>query len=112
LTKARAKSQKSGDSVAERVATFIGRSMADLLNRRDALAKQMKEVDAQIAAVQKRVADQFGRFAGTPRRRRRGARKAAAGAKSLVRRVISDETRKKMADAARRRWAAKRAAKS
>jgi hypothetical protein len=108
LSKARTKSRKSAASVAEKVAMFIGRSMAELVNRKDALVNQLAEVDAQIAAVQKRVTAQFGQFAGTPRRRRRAAARKASGSS---RRVISKETREKMAAAARRRWAATRAAK-
>jgi hypothetical protein len=109
LSKARTKSQQKAASVAEKVASFIGRSMAELLNRKDVLAKQMADVEAQIAAVQKRVTAQFGKFVGTPPRRRRAASGKAASAPR--RRTISKETREKMAAAARRRWAAKRAAK-
>jgi hypothetical protein len=44
-------------SVADQVAEYIGTSLADLMNRKDALARQLSAVDRQIAAVRKRVRD-------------------------------------------------------
>ena len=103
----------TGTTVADQVAEFIGRSLGELLNRKDALTKQMADVDRQIADVRQRVVRQFGEHLPTPRERRR-AKKAirrrvkAAGATI---REISEDTRQKMAAAARKRWARERARK-
>ncbi len=104
---------KAGGTVADQVAEFIGRSLGDLLNRRDSLSKQMAEVEQQIADVRHRVVRQFGEYLPTPRERRR-AKKAVARKVKAVRnaaREISEETRKKMAEAAKKRWARERARK-
>ena len=37
------------------VAEYIGSSLADLMNRKDALARQLADVNGQIAAARKRV---------------------------------------------------------
>ena len=38
-------------SVAGNVAEYIGTSLADLMNRKDALVRQLGDVDRQIASV-------------------------------------------------------------
>jgi len=114
LGKASVKAQASSGTVADQVAEFIGRSMGELLNRKDALTKQMAEVDEQIADIRSRVVRQFGDYlpATTPRARARRAvnRKVRAAGKKLKK--VSAETRAKMAEAARRRWARERARKA
>ncbi len=81
---------------------------------KDALAKQMAEVDSQIAEVGKRVSKQFGAYmpATTPRARvkKTVARKTRVAKRAV--REISEETRAKMAEAARKRWAKTRAKKA
>lgn len=122
MSKTPAKAAGNAGSVADQVATFIGRTLGELLNRKDTLARQMAEVDSQIAEVKDRVVKQFGDYlpARTPagRARRavsrkvRGARKAAtkaAGKAAKGARTVSAETRAKMAEAARKRWARARA---
>lgn len=100
-------------TVADQVAEFIGKTMGELLNRRDALTKQMAEVERQITDVRSRVVRQFGEYLPTPRERKR-ARKAVVrkvkAAQAAVR-DISEDTRRKMAESARKRWARERAKK-
>jgi hypothetical protein len=112
LSKSPNKSENAGGTVADQVAAFIGRSMGELLNRKDALSKQLAEVDQQIADVRQRVVRQFGSYlpAQAPAARTRKARKARS--KSSSDRVVSSETREKMAAAARKRWARARANKA
>lgn len=107
-----AKKRKGTTNVADSIAEFIGRSMGDLLNRKEALQRQLAEVEGQIVDVGHRVNRQLGQLT-TPARKRRGRRTGVKGvADQAVRqakkatRVISPETRKKMADAAKKRWAA------
>jgi hypothetical protein len=108
-------STKTGSSgtVADQVAEFIGRTMGELLNRKDALTKQMADVDQQIAEVRQRVVRQFGEYvpAGAARSRVRKAAARVRAAGETVR-AVSSETRRKMAAAARRRWARERAKKA
>lgn len=100
-----------GSRVADQVAKFIGRSMGELLNRKDALRKQLAEVDRQIAEVRHRVVRQFGEY--LPARNRARGRKAQGGSVGrAVSRIVSADTRRKMADAARKRWARERAKKA
>lgn len=46
--------QNTAASVGQ-VAEYIGSSLADLMNRKDALARQLADVNGQIAAARKRV---------------------------------------------------------
>lgn len=105
----KSKNAKSDNHVADQVAEFIGRTMAELLNKKDALSKQLTDVEDQIADVRKRVVRQFGDYLPADKRPGRG-RKAAAKKKGGSRQV-SPATRQKMADAARKRWARERAKK-
>ena len=114
MSKSPAKRTGTSSTVADQVAEFIGRTMGELLNRKDNLSKQMAEVDRQIADVRHRVVRQFGEYlpAGSGRRRLRkptSARVKAAGASG---REVSEETRRKMAEAARQRWARDRGKKA
>lgn len=43
-------------SVTNQVAEYIGTSLADLMNRKDALARQLATVDQQISTARRRVA--------------------------------------------------------
>ena len=111
MSKTRTKGRAQSTRVAEQVAEFIGRTMGALLNRKDALGKQMAEVDRQIAEVRQRVVRQFGDY--LPGRNRTRGRKNASGiAGRISARMVSAETRRKMAEAARKRWARERAKKA
>lgn len=107
------KTTAKAGKVADRVAEFIGRSMGELLNKKDTLTKQMADVDRQIADVRARVIKQFGSYlpATTRRARVRKAVQKQARAVGKAARAISTETREKMAEAARKRWARERAKK-
>ena len=65
-------------NVADQVAEYIGTSLGDLMNRKDALARQLAAVDQQIAAVRKRVKDAAQKLPALPI----PGRKAGAPAKS------------------------------
>jgi hypothetical protein len=111
LSKTPITGRAKGSRVADQVAKFIGRSMGELLNRKDALSKQLAEVDRQIADVRQRVVRQFGEY--LPARNRSRGRKALGGSVgSTMARLVSADTRRKMAEAARKRWARERAKKA
>lgn len=99
---------KGGNAVADQIAKFIGKSMGGLANRKDSLQRELADVERQIAGVRDSVMRQFGGAADVTR----AARKAVKAARKSARKAISPETRKKMADAAKARWAtAKKAGK-
>jgi hypothetical protein len=121
LSKTPAKASGNTGTVADQVATFIGRTMGELLNKKDALARQMAEVDGQIAEVKDRVVKQFGDYlparTRTARAKRAVSRKVKSVRKSVKKAVsktakgakaVSADTRAKMAEAARKRWARER----
>lgn len=118
MSKTSAKAADRAGSVADQVATFIGRTLGELLNRKDALARQMAEVDGQIAEVKDRVVKQFGDYLPAPTRTGRAKRavsrkvkrvKKAVGTTAKAAKTVSADTRAKMAAAARKRWARERA---
>ena len=80
------------------LAAFIGRTLGKLAAKRDRLARQLAGVDKEIADVRASV----GRLPDVP-----GPPTGKAGRK---RAPMSEATRRKMADAARARWAAARKA--
>ena len=114
MNKTSAKAQASSGTVADQVAEFIGRSMGELLNRKDSLSKQMADVDRQIVDIRSRVIEQFGGMLPATTRRanveRAVKRQVRAAGKTI--RKVSTETRAKMAEAARKRWARERTKKS
>lgn len=105
--------EAKASTVADQVAEFIGRTMGELLNRKDALARQMAEVDSQIADVRKRVTKQVGSYLPATTRRARVQRAVTKKTRATKRAVreISEETRAKMAEAAKKRWAKARGKK-
>jgi hypothetical protein len=102
------KSDGPVSTIADQIATFVGKSLGDLINRKQALQKQLSEIDAQISGVRDLVSKQLGRYAsvgGAATRRRRGRPLGGGKRKSgKTTRVISAETRAKMAASARKRW--------
>ena len=54
------KKAESESTLADQVAEYVGKSLGDLLNRRDALLKEVPAIDGQVAAVSKRVSKQLG----------------------------------------------------
>lgn len=109
-----AKAQGSSGTVADQVAAFIGRSMGELLNQKDALSKQLADVDRQIADIRSRVVKQFGDYLPATTRRERATRAVKGKVRAVGKNIrkVSAETRAKMAEAARRRWARERARKA
>lgn len=92
--------RKPGNSVADGIAAYIGKALGGLASRKDALQRELADVERQISGVRDSVMRQFDEV---PLPRRKGARKAAGRA---AKRVMSPEARAKMAAAAKRRWAA------
>lgn len=114
MSKTQAKEQSNSGTVADQVAEFIGRTMGELLNRKDALSKQMADVDSQIADIRQRVVSQFGGMVPAATRRGRRVQKTGSTKSRAAKggmRAVSEETRLKMAEAAKRRWARERGKK-
>ncbi len=91
----------ASDSVADQIASFIGKSMGELLNKKESLQRQLAEVEKQISGVRNKVLKQFGGAAKT----RRKAKSALKRVGKAIRRELSPATRRKMAIAAKKRWA-------
>jgi hypothetical protein len=104
-----AKRKRAGNPVADRIAEYIGKSIGDLVNRKETLQKQLADVEGQLTDVRRRVAGQLGAMGGRDTSGTR-AKKAAAKVVKQVRRAISPATRAKMAASAKKRWAATRKA--
>ena len=66
------------------VAEYIGSSLADLMNRKDALARQLADVNGQIAAARKRVTAKVTQALPQLERLRGGGGTAAAGKKKSI----------------------------
>jgi hypothetical protein len=67
-------------SVAGNVAEYIGTSLADLMNRKDTLVRQLGDVDRQIASVRDvgaKLASAVPRFVGLTRPTGAGKKRAA-----------------------------------
>ena len=100
--------KRASDSVADQIASFIGKSMGELMNKKDSLQAQLADVEKQIDGVRRKVLKQFGGADAVARK----AKSAVTRAGKSVRRELSPETRRKMAIAAKKRWAkARKAAK-
>ncbi len=80
------------------LAAYIGRALGKLAAKRDNLARQLAGVEQEIESVRKSVGT-FGPAGPVPP----DAVHTAAGGK---RAPMSEATRRKMADAAKARWAA------
>ena len=93
--------KRPSDTIADQIAKFIGKSMGDLVNKKELLERQLAEVEGQISGVRNKVLRQFG---GTAQVKRR-VRRAVKGAVRAAKRELSPETRRKMAASAKRRWA-------
>jgi hypothetical protein len=53
-------------SAADQLAEYIGASLGDLMNRKDALMRQLASVDQQIAAARRRVRDAAAKLPALP----------------------------------------------
>jgi hypothetical protein len=84
------------------IAALVGRELGKLAARKDALARQLASVEREMASVRDSVTRALGGGSGVVRT----GRKAAKSATKKVKRVMSPEARAKMAESAKRRWAA------
>jgi hypothetical protein len=109
---AKKKTAATDPSVADKIAEFIGASLAGLLNEKDQLTKRLAQIEKEIVGVTGKVSKQLGRYVPTSLpgftssegpKRGPGRPKGAA----RKRKPMSAETKAKMATAAKKRWAAK-----
>lgn len=98
------KKARPGSDVASQIAAFIGKSIGSLSARKDALQRELADVDRQLAGVRDSVMASFG--GGAEVRRRPGRKAGVVKAAKASKRVMSPEARAKMAESAKRRWAA------
>ena len=91
--------KRPGDTIADQIAKFIGKSMGELVNKKESLERQLADVERQISGVRNKVLRQFG---GTAQAKRR-AKRAVKGAVRAAKRELSPETRRKMAASAKKR---------
>lgn len=87
----------SGTRIADGISSYIDKAVNKLTSRRDALQKELAHVERELAGVRSRV---IAGLKGSGRGRR------SVGGVVRATRQLSAATRKKMADAAKRRWAA------
>lgn len=92
---------KATGNAAAQIEGFIKRSLADLKSRREALLRQVKAIDNEMAMARIRAIKELGGVPGEP---------FVPDPRLKGRRFPSMETRQKMAAAARRRWAKARKA--
>jgi hypothetical protein len=109
------KKVESESTLADQVAEFMGKSLGDLLNRRDALLKEVQAIDGQVAAVSKRVTKQLGKWVpyGAPQEGRleKAAKAGKAGSKRS-RRKFTAEQRAEVAERMKKYWAKRRKAEA
>jgi hypothetical protein len=103
----------SEGTLADQVAEYVGKSLGDLLNRRDALLKEVASIDSQVAAVSKKVAKQFGKWvpysSDVPDTK---AAKAGKAGSRRQRRKFTAEQRAEVSERMRKYWAARRKAEA
>ena len=63
--------KRASDSVADQIASFIGKSMGELVNKKESLQAQLADVEKQIDGVRRKVLKQFGGADTSPGRRSR-----------------------------------------
>jgi len=99
-------------TLADQVAEYVGKSLGELLNRRDALLKEVSTIDGQVAAVSKRVAKQFGKwvpYTHTDAPVERAAKAGKAGSKRQRRRFTAEQ-RAEVSERMKKYWAKRRKA--
>jgi hypothetical protein len=115
--------QGETQSAADRIAEYIGRSLAELGNRKDALAQQLVEVERQLGEVKARIGSQIGsampavggraRKKAAPKKSRAKAqgsavpphvKRAAGRAPSNADKPVSRDARALRDSAQRKRW--------
>ena len=112
-----AKRQKAEaqSTLADQVAEYVGKSLGDLLNRRDALLKEVSSIDSQVAAVSKRVTRQLGKwvpYGGPQDGPLEKAAKAGKSGSKRARRKFTAEQRAEVAERTKKYWAKRRKAEA
>ena len=112
-----AKRQKSEaeSTLADQVAEFMGKSLGDLMNRRDALLREVQSIDSQVSAVSKRVSKQLGTWIPYGAPAEGALEKAAKAGKSgskRARRKFTAEQRAEVAERMKKYWAKRRKAEA
>lgn len=98
-------------TLADQVAEFMGKSLGDLMNRRDALLREVASIDSQVAAVSKRVTKQLGKWIPYSAPTEGPAQKAAKAGKTgskRARRKFTAEQRAEVAERMKKYWAKRR----
>jgi hypothetical protein len=74
------KRTRPSGGVVDSIAVYVGRTLGELVNRKDDLQKQLADVEAQIAAVSGKVGAEIGRYlpSGIPGLSGRAGRKPPA----------------------------------
>lgn len=109
------KRAEAESTLADQVAEFVGKSLGDLLNRRDALLKEVGTIDGQVAAVSKRVTKQLGKWVPYGAPAEGPAEKAAKAGKTgskRSRRKFTAEQRAEVAERMKKYWAKRRKAEA
>ena len=107
------KKAESESTLADQVAEFMGKSLGDLMNRRDALLREVASIDGQVAAVSKRVSKQLGKWVPYVAPTEGALEKAAKAGKSgskRARRKFTAEQRAEVAERMKKYWAKRRKA--
>src|SRR4051794_36952590 len=112
-----AKRQKSEaeSTLADQVAEYVGKSLGELLNRRDTLLQEVRNIDSQVGAVSKRVAKQLGKWVPYGAPAEGALEKAAKAGKSgskRTRRKFTAEQRAEVAERMKKYWAKRRKAEA
>jgi len=109
------KKTETDSTLADQVAEYVGKSLGDLLNRRDTLLKEVQSIDGQVAAVSKRVSKQLGKWIPYGAPAEGAAEKAAKAGKTgskRSRRKFSAEQRAEVAERMKKYWAKRRKAEA
>jgi hypothetical protein len=56
------RTRPAGDDVVDSIAVYVGRTLGELVNRKDDLQKQLAQVEQQIAAVSGKVGAEIGKY--------------------------------------------------
>jgi hypothetical protein len=102
-------------TLADQVAEYVGKSLGDLLNRRDALLKEVQSIDTEVSAVSKRVAKQLGKWVPYGAPAEGPAEKAAKAGKTgskRARRKFTAAQRAEVAERMKKYWAKRRKAEA
>ena len=111
---ARKKSETEA-TLADQVAEYVGKSLGDMLNRRDTLLREVASIDSQVAAVSKRVSKQFGKWVPYGRQETavdKAVKAGKAGSRKQRARSFTPEQRAEAAARMKKYWAARKKAEA